>query len=57
MVPILSWAVATAFGLLTNFKVFTFTSAPALDTIVVAVVVHFLLMLITGNKVKGPGKA
>jgi cytosine permease len=57
LVPILSWAAATAFGFLTNFKVFTFTSAPALDTIIVAAVVHFLLMLLTGNKVKGPGKA
>jgi cytosine permease len=57
LVPILSWAVATAFGFLTHFKVFTFTTAPALDTIIVAAVVHFLLMLITGNKVKGPGKA
>jgi len=57
LVPIISWAVATAFGFLTNFKVFTFTSAPALDTIIVAAVVHFLLMLATGNKVKGPGKA
>jgi cytosine permease len=56
-VPILSWAVATAFGFLTYFKVFTFTTAPALDTIIVAAVVHFLLMLATGNKVKGPGKA
>jgi len=57
LVPILSWALATAFGFLTNFKVFTFTSAPALDTIIVAAVVHFLLMAISGNKVKGPGKA
>jgi cytosine permease len=57
VVPIVSWAVATAFGFLTNFKVFTFTSAPALDTIIVAAVVHFLLMLLSGNKVKGPGKA
>ena len=57
LVPILSWAVATAFGFLTHFKVFTFTTAPALDTIIVAAVVHFLLMLVSGNKVKGPGKA
>jgi cytosine permease len=57
VVPIVSWAVATAFGFLTYFKVFTFTTAPALDTIIVAAVVHFLLMIITGNKVKGPGKA
>lgn len=57
LVPIISWALATAFGFLTHFKVFTFTTAPALDTIIVAAVVHFLLMLITGNKVKGPGKA
>ena len=56
-VPIISWALATAFGFLTHFKVFTFTTAPALDTIIVAVVVHFLLMLISGNKLKGPGKA
>lgn len=57
LVPVLSWALATAFGFLTHFKVFTFTTAPALDTIIVAVVVHFLLMLLSGNKLKGPGKA
>jgi cytosine permease len=57
VVPIVSWAVATAFGFLTNYKVFTFTTAPALDTVIVAAVVHFVLMVITGNKVKAPGKA
>lgn len=57
VVPILSWVIATAFGFLTHFKVFSFTTAPALDTIIVAVVVHFLLMVVTGHKVKLPGKA
>jgi cytosine permease len=57
VVPIVSWVIATAFGFLTNYKVFTFTSAPALDTIIVSAVLHFILMLVTGNAVKGPGKA
>lgn len=57
VVPIVSWAAGTAFGFLTYFKLFTFTTASALDTIVVSAVVHFVLMLVTGNKVKGPGKA
>jgi cytosine permease len=48
---IVSWAVATAFGFLTFFKVFTFTSAPALDGIIVSVVVHVILMLASGNKI------
>ena len=48
---ILSWAVATTFGFLTFFKVFTFTSAPALDGVIVSVVVHIILMLATGNRI------
>jgi cytosine permease len=48
---ILSWAVATTVGFLTFFKVFNFTSAPALDGIIVSVVVHTLLMLATGHKI------
>jgi len=54
---LLSWAVGTAVGFLTFYKVFTFTTAPALDTIIVAAVLHFLLMLISGHKVKLPAKA
>jgi len=48
---VVSWAVATTFGFLTFFKVFNFTSAPALDSIIVSVVVHIILMLATGNKI------
>ena len=51
-----SWAAATAFGFLTYYKVFTFTTAPALDAVVVAFVLHFILMLAAGNKVRVPGK-
>ena len=53
----LSWAAGTPVCFLTFFKVFTFTTAPALDSIIVAAVVHFVLMLITGNKVAVPKKA
>jgi cytosine permease len=49
---IVSWAVATTFGFLTFFKVFTFTTAPALDAIIVSIVVHFILMIASGNKVR-----
>ena len=32
-------------------------SAPALDSIIAACVVHFVLMLVSGNKISGPKKA
>jgi len=51
IITIISWAAATLVGFLTFFKVFNFTSAPALDGIITAVVVHFILMLVTGHKV------
>jgi cytosine permease len=51
VIAIISWAVATAFGFLTYFQKLRFTSAPALDAIIVAVVLHFILMLATGNKI------
>lgn len=57
IVAYLSWAAGTLVGFLTFFKVFTFTTAPALDSIIVAAVVHFVLMLIAGNKVAVPKKA
>jgi len=49
---ILSWVVATTVGFLTFFRVFTFTSAPALDAIIVSIVVHFILMIASGNRVQ-----
>jgi cytosine permease len=52
-----SWAAGTLVGFLTYFKVFTFTTAPALDSIVVALVVHFVLMLIAGNRISVPKRA
>ena len=54
---LISWAAATAFGFLTFYKVFTFTTAPALDAIIVASVLHFLLMLASGHKLKVVGRA
>jgi cytosine permease len=51
IITIISWAAATLVGFLTFFKVFNFTSAPAIDGIITAVVVHFILMLVTGHKV------
>jgi hypothetical protein len=36
---------------------FGFTTTPALDSIVMALVVHFVLVLIAGNKISGPKKA
>jgi len=52
----ISWAAGSLVGFLTFFKVFSLTSAPALDSIVVACVVHFILMLVSGNKISGPKK-
>ncbi|MBN1835203.1 MAG: hypothetical protein JW820_05080, partial [Spirochaetales bacterium] len=54
---LLSWALGTAVGFLTFYKVFTFTTAPALDAIIVSAVVHFLLMLVSGHKIKVPARA
>jgi hypothetical protein len=54
---LISWAGAPAVGFLTFYKVFTFTTAPALDTVIVAAVLHFVLMLISGHKVKLPARA
>jgi cytosine permease len=54
---LISWAAGTAVGFLTFYKVFTFTTAPALDAIIVSAVLHFLLMLVSGHKVKLPARA
>ena len=53
----ISWAAGTLVGFLTYYKVFTFTTASALDSIIVASIVHFILMLIDKNKIKLPQKA
>jgi cytosine permease len=57
VITYISWAVAAAFGFLTFFKVFTFTTAPALDAVIVAFVLHFILMLATGHKMGLPKKS
>ena len=51
VIPIISWVVAVAFGYVTYAEVFTFTGAPALDGLIVALVVHFILMLATGHRI------
>lgn len=51
VIPIISWVVAVAFGYMTYAEVFTFTGAPALDGLIVALVVHFILMLATGHRI------
>jgi len=53
----ISWAAGTLVGFLTYYKVFTFTTASALDSIIVAGFVHFILMLVSNNKIKLPQKA
>ncbi|RLD40502.1 MAG: hypothetical protein DRI88_13515 [Bacteroidetes bacterium] len=57
IVSYISWFVGTLVGFLTYYKVFTFTTASALDSIIVASVIHFILMLATNNKIQFPKKA
>lgn len=49
---IASWLIASGFGLLTNFKVFTFTGASTIDGILAAIVVHSIIMLVSGKRFK-----
>jgi cytosine permease len=53
----ISWAAAAAFGFLTHFKVLKLTTASVIDALIVAVVLHFVLMLATGHKIRLPKKA
>ncbi len=45
-----SWAVGGLVGFLTHFKVFTITSAPALDSMMAAFIAHIVIMAATGRK-------
>jgi cytosine permease len=51
IVSLISWVIGTVVGFLAFFKVLKFTSAPALDAIVVSIVIHVILMLATGHKI------
>jgi cytosine permease len=53
----IGWAAAAAFGFLTHFKVLKLTTASVIDALIVAVVLHFILMLAAGNKIRLPNKA
>jgi len=53
----ISWGAGALVGFLTYYKVFTFTTASALDSIIVASVIHFILMLVSNNKISLPRKA
>jgi len=49
---VISWALGSAFGFLTNFNVFSFTGIIVLDSFIIAAVVHFIISLILRRKLK-----
>jgi cytosine permease len=49
---VISWALGSAFGFLTNFNVFRFTGIIVLDSFIIAAVVHVIISLILRRKLK-----
>lgn len=52
VLPFVCWMLGVAFGFLVQYTAFGLTTITAVDTMIASAIIYFIVMLVSGNKVK-----